>query len=143
MGFHSEEEAAIALAAAVQSYVDDRARSGPVPRAIEEGLDTLLYGWGGDGILELSVSHIDTACVTILGIVIWVEEQTLGPLEAKFQLDKPAGAVKALTIRAGDKRIPRRDAPKYPQSWRNLHRIIAARPTADEDWAHALQHKFD
>ena len=137
----SDEQLAMDLAAAVENYAAVGTGSSPVPQAIADGLDNLLYGCGGDGVLELSVSS-EAGCLAILGIVIWVEEQTLGPLEAEFQLDKAGRAVQAFTIRAGDGRISRRDAPSYPQSWRAVHRIIAGRPTADEDWTEILHHNI-
>jgi hypothetical protein len=75
--------------------------------------------------------------------VIWVEEQRLGPYEAEFQLDQPGGTVAALTIRAGDTRIPRREAPKYSQaSWRTLLRMIEARPATDGDWENVVHYNF-
>ncbi len=142
MGLGSEEEVATALVAAVQSYAAAGTGTRPLPQVIEDCLHTLLDERGSDGILELSVSQPRSTCITILGIVIWVTEQTLSPLEAEFQLDKAGGAVKSLTIRAGDGRISRRNAPEYPQSWRKLHRIIASRTTVDEDWAHVLHYEF-
>jgi hypothetical protein len=137
----SEEELARALAAAVEGY----AARGTGDRSLEEiheGLDDLLYHRGGDGILELSVSQPRSTCVALLGIVIWVEDQTLGPLEAEFRLEA-AGKVKALTVRAGDKRIPRRDAPSYSlASWRKRLRLIEGRPVVDDDWEHVLRYEF-
>jgi hypothetical protein len=67
---------------------------------------------------------------------------TFSPVEAEFQLDK-AGTVRALTLRAGDKRIPPRDAPKGQPSWRDQLRMIASSPTADADWTHVLKYDFD
>jgi hypothetical protein len=138
----SGDESAIALAAAVEKWVAEGAASTSLPQAIEESIDALLYQYGSDGILELSVANSQSTCVTIVGLVIWVTEQTLSPLEAEFQLDK-AGAVRALTLRAGDGRISRRDAPEYEASWRKRLRIIETRPTGDEDWAYVLHHEFD
>jgi hypothetical protein len=138
----SEEELATALAAAVEGYAargtGDRSLQG-----IQEGLHDMLYHTGSDGILELSVSQSRSTCITLLGIVIWVDDQTLGPLEAEFHLDKADGAVTAFTVRAGDKRISRRDAPSYPlESWRKRLRFIEGRPLVDEDWEHVLRHEF-
>jgi hypothetical protein len=145
MGAHSsEEETAIALAAAVEKWAAEGTASTPLPQAIEVGLDGLLYGVGngGDGIRELSVSQSGPTCITIVGLVIWLGPPTLGPFEAKFHLDK-AGAVKALTLRAGDGRISERDAPQDVSSWRTQLRMIESRPNADEDWAHVLHYEFD
>jgi hypothetical protein len=60
-----------------------------------------------------------------------------------FKLDEASGAVKALTIRAGDARISRRDAPTYQLSWRKMTRFIASRPTVDEDWEHVIHYEFE
>jgi hypothetical protein len=141
MSPRSEDEVAAALAAAVTTHARHRTASNQLPEEIEEGLHTLLYERGSDGLHELSVSECTSTRITILGVVIWVTEQTLGPLEAKFERDEAGGAVKAFTIRAGDGRIARRDAPKFPQSARALQRIIAARPTTDEDWAHVIHYE--
>lgn len=137
----SEEEVAIALAAAVEKWVAEGAAPPPLPPAIEKSLDDLLYYYDGDGIQELSILQSPTY-ITILGLVIWVDLQTLNPFEAEFQLDE-AGGVKALTLRAGDGRIPRRDAPGYSSPWRTQLRTIATRPTADGDWTHVLHYEFD
>jgi hypothetical protein len=139
----SEDQVARALTAAVERWVAEGTASTPLPWPIEEGIDNLLYQHGSDGLRELSVSQSRSFSITILGLVIWVAEQTLGPLEAEFQLDK-AGAVVAFTLRAGDGRISKRDAPEYGASWRTQLRTIETRPTADEDWAraHVLHYEF-
>jgi len=112
--------------------------------ALRDELDDFLYRHGGDGILELSASQTAPTSISLLGIVIWVETQTLGPVEAKFDLDGTTGTVKAFTVRAGDSRISRRDAPGYPlDSLRRRLRFIESRPTADDDWEHILRHRFD
>jgi hypothetical protein len=141
MGPRSEDEVAAALAADVTTHARHGTGS-KLPEAIELGLHNLLYERGSDGILELAVSESTSTRLTILGIVIWVTEQTLGPLEAKFERDEAGGPVKEITVRAGDGRIARRDAPKYPQSARAMQRIIATRPTADEDWAYVILYEF-
>jgi hypothetical protein len=51
----SGDESAIALAAAVEKWVAEGAASTSLPQAIEESIDALLYQYGSDGILELSV----------------------------------------------------------------------------------------
>jgi hypothetical protein len=136
----SEKQLAAALAAAVQDYAaacGDRSL-----QAIQEALDDLLYRRGSDGILELSVSQPEAASLTLVGIVIWVEEQTLGPLEAVFSLDE-AGSVTRFSVRAGDARLPRHDAPAHAlDSWRSRLRFVEARPTADEDWEYVLHYKI-
>lgn len=137
----SDKEIAAALASAVQEYValDEEASL----QTIQERLDDLLYHRGGDGILELSVSEAETASFTVVGIVVWVEEQTLGPLEAAFRLDD-AGSVRGFIVRAGDRRLPRKDAPAYPlDSWRSRLRLVEARPTEDDDWEHVLQYEVE
>jgi hypothetical protein len=141
-GLNTEQDLAKVLAAAAERYAAEERDSNSSTEAIANGLHDLLYGYGGDGVLELSVSQpTSSRCLTVLGIVIWVEEQTQSPLEAVFQFDD-VGAVSALTLRAGDRRIAPRDMPGYQESWRNLLRIIAARPTADEDWTYVLQYEF-
>jgi hypothetical protein len=73
-----------------------------------------------------------------------VETQTLGPVEAEFDLDKAEGSVKAFTVRAGDGRISREDAPGYPlESWPKRLRFLESRPTVDEDWEHVLRYEFE
>ena len=140
----SDEELAKAFAAAVENYAAGRTRT---PRApldpVQATLDRLLYHRGGDGILELSVSQPRPKYQTLLGIVIWVETQTLGPVEAEFHLDQD-GSVKRFTVRAGDGRVSREDAPAYPLgSWRKRLRFLEGRPTVDEDWEHVLRYQFD
>jgi hypothetical protein len=110
-------------------------------QAVSDALDGLLYHRGSDGIHELSVSESRPTRLALLGVIIWVEEQTLGPLEAVFLLDG-AGSVTWFTIRAGDARLPRRDAPAYgPRSWRKQLWFIESRPAADADWEHVLDHR--
>ena len=112
--------------------------------AVRGRLDDLLYRRGGDGILELSASQTGPSRVSLLGIVIWVETQTLAPIEAEFELDRTTGTVKAFTVLAGDGRICRRDAPDYPlDSWRKRLQLIESRPAVDGDWEHVLHHRFD
>ncbi len=142
MGPPSEDEVAAALAGAVATHARHKTGSKQLPEAIEDGLHTLLYERGSDGILELAISECTSTRITFLGIVIWVTEQTLGPLEAQFERGEAGGPVKAFTVRAGDGRIARRDAPKVHQSARALQRIIATRPTADEDWAFVIRYEF-
>lgn len=142
MAPRTEEEIARTLAAQLENCAAQAGVS-PVPQAIENGLYDLLYGLGGDGVMELSVAEAVPTRITIVGIVVWVAEQTLSPFEAKFQLGTTGSAVKALTLSAGDRRISRRDGPGHEQSWRELLRIIAARPTSDEDWADILHYDFD
>ena len=109
-------------------------------QAVGETLDQLLYRRGGDGILELSVSRSEPGWLTLVGLVVWVEDQTLAPLEAVFRLDA-SGFVKRFTVRAGDARLPRRDVQALPLgSWRARLRLIEARPTEDEDWEHVLDY---
>ena len=143
MGVPSDQELAIALAEAVEKHAADLMGTDRLPPAIAQGLDAVLYRHGGDGLLELSVLPSRSTRITILGIVIWVTDQTLGPIEAEFQLDKAGGAVKALTVRAGDDRTSPRDRPKYQQSLRALQRIIANHPIADEDWTYVLHYDLD
>src|SRR5262245_37537081 len=57
---HSDEADAIALAAAVATYAAEATGAGLLPQAIEVGLDDLLRGLGGDGILELSVTRFQS-----------------------------------------------------------------------------------
>ena len=116
MGVPTEEDLAKALAAAVGELAASGERD---LTALRERLDNFLYHRGGDGILELSVSQTGATCISLLGIVIWVETQTLAPIEGEFDLDSATEAVKAFTVRVGDKRTSRRDAPRYPlDSWR-------------------------
>jgi len=137
----TEEELAKALAAAVAHSAASGMRD---LEAVRGRLDDFLYRRGGDGILDLSVSHIGPACISLLGIVIWVETQTLAPIEAEFDLDRTTGTVKTFTVRAGDRRISRRDAPGYPlDSLRKRLRFIESRPAVDDDWEHVLRHQFD
>jgi hypothetical protein len=136
-----DDDLALALVAAVESYAFGGAALERVSKAVEQAIGHLLYGRGGDGILELSIARpLSFPRLTMVGIVIWVTEQTLGPIEAEFHLDEAGRAVTAFTVRAGDGRILRRDAPKYPGSWRAQLQIIATRPTADEDWEHVFHH---
>jgi hypothetical protein len=145
MGFPSEEELAHALAEAVENHAADlmSPTGDRAPPAIEKRLDDLLYRHGSDGLMELSIWPSRPKWVRILGIVIWVSDQTLGPIEVEFQFDKAGGAVKALTVRAGDDRTSPRDRPKYQRSSRALQRIIANRPTADEDWTYVVHCELD
>ena len=139
----SEQELAVSLAKAVENYMADNAEAGVLTSSMEEGLDNLLYGHGGDGVLELSVSEIQAKSITIVGVVIWVADQTLGPLEATFQRGS-RGVVEAATIRAGDRRRSPRDGIKYPpQSWRKLLRMIDGRPQMDEEWSVVLRYVFE
>lgn len=80
----SENEVA-ALAAAVATYARD-STGAKLPEAIEDGLHALLYEAGSDGVHELAVSECTSTRIAFLGIVTWVTEQTLGPLEAVFEL---------------------------------------------------------
>lgn len=51
--------------------------------------------------------------------------------------------MKAFAVRAGDKRVPRRDAPSYPlDSWRKRLRFIEGRPLGDEDWEYVLRYEL-
>lgn len=60
----------------MESYAAEGRGSRSLPQTVTEGLDALLYGYGGDGVLELSVSQPQSsACISILGTVIWVEER--------------------------------------------------------------------
>jgi len=141
----SDEELAKAFAVAVENYADGG--TGTVTarlEAIRATLDGLLYHCGSDGILELSVSQLRPAYLTLLCIVIWVETQTLGPVEAEVHLDQGGGSVKTFTVRAGDGRISRQDAPGYPlESWRKRLRFLEGRPTVDQDWEHVLRYEFE
>jgi hypothetical protein len=141
MGSLTEEDLAKALAAAVEHSAASGMRD---LEAVRDRLDDFLYRRGGDGILDLSVSQTRPPCISLLGIVIWVETQTLAPIEAEFDLDPTTATVKAFTVRAGDGRISRHDAPGYPlDSWRKRLRFIESRPTVDDDWEHVLHHQFD
>ena len=139
----SEEEHAKALAKAVADYAADGMEVSPPPLdAIQGGLEDLLFLRGSDGILELSASRPRSTFLILLCTVIWVETQTLGPVEAEFHLD--AGSVKAFTVRAGDGRVSRQDAPGYPlESWRKRLRFLEGRPTVDQDWEHVLRYEFE
>jgi len=141
MGTPTEEDLAKALAAEVEHSAASGMRD---LEAVRDRLDDFLYRRGGDGILDLSVSKTGPPCISLLGMVIWVETQTLAPIEAEFDLDWTTGTVKAFTVRAGNRRISPRDAPCYPlDSWRKRLRFIESRPTEDDDWEHVIRHQFD
>lgn len=141
MGIPTEEDLAKALAAAVEHSAASGMRD---LEAVRDRLDDFLHRRGSDGILDLSVSQTGPACISLLGIVIWVETQTLAPIEVEFDLDQTAGTVRAFTVRAGDGGVSRRDAPGYPlDSWRKRLRLIESRPTVDDDWEHVLRHHFE
>jgi hypothetical protein len=91
---------------------------------------------------ELAVAECTPTRITFLGIVIWVTEHRLAPLEAVFERGGADHPVTRFTVRAGDGRIARRDSPKFLQSARALQRIIATRPTADEDWEYVVVHEL-
>jgi hypothetical protein len=113
-----------------------------VPAAVEDGLHALLYEARSDGIYELAVSEWTSTRITFLGIVSWVTEQTLAPLEAVFERDGADCPVTRFTVRAGDRRVARHDSPRLPQSARALQRVIATRPTADENWEHVVVYEL-
>ena len=135
----SEDEIAEILAAAVATFVSDS--TGAKLEAVRDGLDNLLYHAGCDGVFELAVSESTSTHISFVGVVIWVTEQTFGPLEAHFEREETVGRVTGFTVRAGDRRIARRDSPKFPQSARALQRMIASRPAADEDWEQVVTHR--
>ena len=140
MGTPTEEDLARALAAAIEYAPPSGMRD---LEAVRDRLDDFLYRRGGDGILELSVSQSGPTRISLLGIVIWVETQTLAPIETEFDLDRTMGTVKGFTVRAGDGRISRQDAPGYPlESWRKRQRLLESRPKVDEDWEHVLHFEF-
>jgi hypothetical protein len=136
----SENEVAVSLAAAVAAYASDGTAA--KLEAVGDGLDTVLYvaGSGCDGVFELAVSERTSTHTSFVGVVIWVTEQTYGPLEARFRHDNDTHRVTEFVVRAGDSRIARRDSAKFPASARALQRIIATRPTADEDWEYVVAH---
>jgi hypothetical protein len=51
--------------------------------------------------------------------------------------------VTALTVRAGDRRISRRDRLELEDSWRRKLESIANRPTVDTDWEHVLHYDLE
>lgn len=91
-------------------------------------------------MFELAVSERASTHTSFVGVVIWVTEQTYGPLEARFGHDDDTHRVTGFVVRAGDSRIARRDSAKFPASARALQRVIATRPTADEDWEYVVGH---
>jgi hypothetical protein len=136
----SEDEIAETLGAAVATYASDGTET--KLGAVRDGLHDLLYHAGCDGVFELTVSDSTSTHISFVGVVIWVTEQTFGPLEAHFDREEAVGRVTGFTVRAGDGRIARRDSPQFPQSARALQRLIASRPTADEDWEHVVTHQL-
>ena len=139
-----EDELAADLAAAVAKHADFKPGWEPFPEEVEEGLYKLLYGDGADGVIELTIAERTPTSVTILGLVIWLGRvETAGPLEAAFELDEASGSVTAMTVRAGDQRVERREAPPPKSaSARAVQRLIAARPTADEDWTRVIRYEL-
>jgi hypothetical protein len=136
----SKDEIAENLAAAVATYASGSREA--TLEAVREALGDLLYHAGCDGVFELAVSESTSTHISFVGVVIWVTEQTFGPLEAHFDRDEADDRVTRFRVRAGDCRIARRDSPEFPQSARALQRIIAARPTADEDWEYVVVHEL-
>jgi hypothetical protein len=124
------------LAAAVEAYASGGMRIPPPSLdAIQRTLEELLYSYGGDGILDLSVSQPRSTYLAFTCIAIVLGDRTrYEPAEGEFYLDR-AGAVKAFTVRVGDARVP----PGYPARQVDLE----TRPTDDEDWEHVLRYAFD
>lgn len=91
-------------------------------------------------MFELAVSERTSTHASFVGVVIWVTEQTYGPLEAHFGHDDDTHRVTGFVVRAGDSRIARRDSAKFPASARALQRVIATCPTADEHWEYVVGH---
>jgi len=133
------DEVAVSLAAAVAAWASDGTAAKLA--AVRDRLHDLLYvaGSGSDGVFELAVSERTSTHTSFVGVVIWVTEQTYAPLEARFGHDD-SDRVTGFVVRAGDSRIARRDSPKFPASARALQRVIATRPTADEDWEYVVGH---
>jgi cold shock CspA family protein len=130
------DDSAKALAAAVEAYAPGGMQIPPPPLdAIQATLDDLLYIWGGDDILNLSVSQPRPTYLSLLCIALLLDAHTrYEPVEGEFHLDR-MGSVKAFTVRVGDARVPRGHPPRQVD--------VENRPTKDEDWEHVLRYAFD
>jgi hypothetical protein len=132
----SEESLAATLAEAVLRVDRQAPQSEDIP-SVAKALESLLYGYGADGVFELTISDDEPGRIMLVGLVDQLDE-TIGPLvEAKFNLDTTGSAIVDLTVRLGGEPGWARD-----WSWRDQLRFIENRPTLDEDWDIVLHYQL-